>query len=89
MVKVSGPDYQQDLSMVRWFVFSSSHFAFFTIALTLKHLPPVKDVNFSGQFSFMTPVPIETTILLEITPSTPYTFNLDNNSSFNIFGRPR
>ena len=32
---------------------------------------PPKDFNFSGQFVFITPVPIETAILLEIKPSKP------------------
>ena len=67
--------------------------AFLAQASVSSKLPP-KDLNFGGQFAFMTPVQIEATILLEITSPVSrvpviISLTLDSNSLFSRFGRPR
>ena len=78
--------------LILQFDFSSSTLPFFTITLTLKDLFP--KIQLWGQFPFMTRFPIETTILLEITPLAIrvlviMSFTLDSTSIFNRFPRPR
>ena len=78
--------------LILQFDFSSSTLPFFTITLALKHFFP--KFQLFGQFPFMTRFPIETTILLEITPlairfRVIISFTLDSTSIFNRFRWPR